>query len=179
MLRTEEIKRQVNEWFEAGFEKHEAFSESAGYIRDLIDEWLEDLGSYDLEELLHEYNDDFHVMDDLDDVYEYMSVTEILRELIDIDPDDAYFNSCSNTSGNDIWSISDVSKNQLVRDLQRGEFYWNDRELDEILDLEPTFKSLIEEKWGVYEKAKALFEQQMREDPHAVLTALWNLNMTE
>lgn len=145
-----------------------------------IEETLDRLDNYDAVDLLKIVNDEFHTMDELDDVFDYMSVTSILEELREIDTSDEYFNADSKTSGDDPWVIADVCTDDLAKQIYEGDvdIYEADvyDDIDDIMREEETLVRMVTDKFKIYDKARALFEQVLQEDPKAVITALWNIN---
>ena len=144
---------------------------------DEIREELERMDEYYLVDILKEENDEFHTMDELDDVFSYMGVTEILEELSEIELGDDYFNEDTRRSGNDIWEVADVDIDGLVDRIHDG---YTEVADDDILDTLETEQALIDEvteKFRVYDKAKELFEESMTRNPQEVLSLLWNMNM--
>lgn len=175
MLNTMKLQELVND-FTKGNTKNTAIDELTRYTRSKIQDYLDDLDEYDLVELLQEANEDFHKMDELDDVFDYMSVTEVLEELSDIDLCDEYFNADDKTSGNDMWEVAEIDDYELARQLFDGDICWEEYDFYDIMDEYEQVYAAIIEHYAIFDKAKALFEQAMAEDPQAVLTALWNMN---
>ena len=175
MLNTMKIQELVKE-FTQDNTRNSAISALESYTRDRIEDYIDKLCSYDLEELLKEANEDFHKMDELDEVFEYMTVTEVLEELSNIDPSDEYFNADNKISGNNEWDIADVYESEVVKQLFEGDICWEDYDFNEIMNDYETLYAAIDEYYNVFNKAKALFEQAMAQDPQAVLSVLWNMN---
>lgn len=144
--------------------------------RTQLEEYLEDLYSYDLVDLLQQINDDFHTMDELDDTFEFMSVTEILDELRDIDTEDEYFNADNKTSGNDPWQVADVSIDRAIDLLFNKAICWDDEEYQDIMKLHQELLDDLDREYKKYETAKALFEQALENDVEGTINALWNIN---
>lgn len=144
---------------------------------DEIREELERMSEYELVDILRDENDEFHTMDELDDVFNYMSVTDILEELSDIDLRDNYFNEGTRYSGNDIWEIADVDIDDLVNRIHDGYTEVADDDILDILETEQALIDEVTEKFRVYDKAKELFEEGMARNPQEVLSLLWNMNM--
>ncbi len=155
----------------------EARAEIHKDVIDDIREVLERLDEYELVELLHDVNPDFHTMDELDDVFDYMSVTEILEELGDIDLSDDYFNESTRTSGCDAWYVADEDIDDIARQFYDSDHEGMIDEIDDILYLENALISDVTNKFKIYDKAKELFEEGMARNPQEVLNLLWNMNM--
>jgi len=142
-----------------------------------IDKVLGEMDYCDTYDILHEINDDFHSMDDLDDTFDYMTVTEILEQLRHIDLADDYFDADSKRSGNDPWDIADVNRWELAT-----QFYDDETSIeptDEIIDVLREAEYLVDDINSYFKRfdtAKALFEQAMSQDPDAVINTLWNIN---
>lgn len=176
MLSTTKIQELVKEFTQN--KTHNAAIEALeSYTRDEIETYIDGLNCWELCDLLQEANSDFHKMDELDDVFEYMTVTEVLEELKDIDTCNEYFNAATKCSGNNEWDIADMYESELVKKLFNGDIDWDEYSFNEIMSEYEDLYAAIDEHYKVFEKAKALFEQLLIEDPQAVITALWNINM--
>lgn len=175
MLNTMKMQELVKE-FTQNNTRNAAIEALDSYIKGEIENYIDHLDGYDLYDLLQEANEDFHRMDELDDVFEYMSVTEVLEELSEIDISDEYFNADTKTSGNNEWDVADMYESELVKQLFDGDIDWDDDDFNEIMYDYETLYSALRNYYDVFDKAKALFEQAMSQDPQAVLSVLWNMN---
>ena len=167
---------QIKNFLVNGTSRTYAIAEITANTKRRLEEYVEDLYSYDLVDFLQQINDDFYTMDELDDTFEFMSVTEILEELRDIDTNDEYFNADSKTSGNDAWEVADVSIDRAVDLLFEEAICWDDEEYKDIMKLHQELLDDLDREYKKYETAKALFEQALENDVEGVINVLWNMN---
>jgi hypothetical protein len=137
---------------------------------------LEDMYEEDLFEILHELNDDFYRMEDLDSVYSTLTATEVLEELTWVDIHDDYFNSNREISGNDMWEVSGYDIEEQAESLLSGELDYNHDEIDDLISEYNDKVITLKARYAYYENAKQLFEVAMKENPDEVIALLWNMN---
>lgn len=141
-----------------------------------IVEWLDLMSERDLYEFIHEYvDDDIHQMDDLDRVFDWMTVTEVLENLDNIDTSDAYFSEDSRLSDDDIWQLTNKTKKGVAKALYDGDYDFDHYELDEIMRDEEELVRRVTEEYKINDKARALFEKALEDDPKELLAVLWNM----
>jgi len=139
--------------------------------------WLEDLDEYTLYWLLHEINDEFYQMDDLNDVYDCLTPKEIINDIaVWIDTSDEYFNASTERSGDDPWSVSGLQIDRVAEGILNGKYTCNDEELESILDEYNELRIAINQKFRYYRQAKTLFDMAMETNPEETITILWNMN---
>ena len=167
------------------FESYNEFGEARALMElreDAIKEIkcvLENMSEYRLYDILHEINNDFYRMEDLDDVYSNLSVREIIDELSDwVDTDYEYFESYTETCGDDPWYVSGLDVDEVCNGILDGEYEgcFYDRELDDVVEEYNEKKAAIIAKFRYYDNAKALFEMAMKNDPDETIALLWNMN---
>lgn len=135
---------------------------------------IDDMREDDLIELLSDsYN--VHEMSELDTEFRYLTPTEVLEQLSDINTGDSFFNSETCESGDDICEVAGVDKDEVAREILDGDIYWDGYELDEITELEDELLREVQKKMEEYEKVKKLFDMAMDKEPTEVMNVLWNM----
>lgn len=166
---------------EANGDKEKAFDLlEQDCIEDIADE-LMNMDDYELFEIINWFNSSVHSMDELDDVFDNLTPTEILQGALDgIDTYDSYFNEDNCVSSNDLWEIADVSPTDLARQIFNsdyddsysiGEIASEYRELYDDLEY---FINEEEKKEKKIEIARALFEKMVTENVDETISKLWN-----
>ena len=142
-----------------------------------IRSWLEDLDDYVLFDILHAINEDFYRMEDLNDVYYDLSVTEVLEELDWVDLNDEYFNSDTEKCGDDLWDVSELDIDDVAQMLFDSPWsYCDNGRLNDIISEYEEVRNGIENKFKFYENAKMLFDMAMEKSPEETIALLWNMN---
>lgn len=141
-----------------------------------LQETLEDMDSYDLFEIINSLNDDVLRMEDLDDEYEYMTVTEIINNLGWVDTSCEYFNKDREKCSDDLFEVSDTDVECVARRVWEGSFDYNSIELDNIVHNAEYIKCEVKKMFEVYTKAEELFRLAMEKDSSEVIALLWNMN---
>ena len=176
MLSKETIKELVKRYVE-DCTRAEALDELESDMRYEVLEYVEQMNDDDLLTLLQDnYCGDLHKMDELDNTFDYMTVTEVLEELKYIDTCHCYFNADTKQSSDDLWELSDVDSSYVSKALWNYDIEWDDDDLSSIFCKYDLIAEGIREYFKFREKAEALFDQLFMEDPEAVVTALWNIN---
>lgn len=151
--------------------------------RDCIDDITEaliDMNDDEVLEVLEHFGTSVHEMGDLDEVFDYLTPTEILDGTLDgIDTSDDYFNEDSCESSNDIWYLAGTSPRELA-----GEIFSSDYERydTDIYDIACEFRKLRDELEDIFDReadkerkieaARTLFEKMLEENVEEVLLAL-------
>lgn len=159
------------------FVKSKVESHAICDMAELISEYDEQ----DLFEFLKENNcecvEGIHPMDELDDVFDYMSPTEVLEELSDIDLCDDWFNEYSKTSSDDLEDVLDIDAMDIAKDIYNEVIEIDDDDFVDIYEDAQWIIKQLEKKDKKIKTAKALLESAIANDNvDEVINALWNVN---
>ena len=149
-------------------------------VEDVANE-LMDMDEYELFEIINWFNSSVHSMDELDDVFDSLTPTEILQGALDgIDTYDSYFNEDNCVSSNDLWEVADVSPTGLAWQIFESDYddNYSVREIaDEYRELYDDLEEYFNEeakKEKKIEIARALFEKMLAENVDETISKLWN-----
>lgn len=152
-----------------------AQKEIMDYCLDLIEEELDELDERELLDLIG-MEDNIHPMEELDDVFCDMTVTEVLEDLCNIDLSHEWFSSDEKVSSNDIWRLLDDTEREIAQRLLDGEIDHGYDSIDRICEKGVELLNVVEAQMPMYQKAKSLFKKALEEDPEAVVNVLWIIN---
>lgn len=155
----------------------EALASVHDYTMERIDEFVDGMYTGDLVELLQDLNPDLHTMEELDDVFDYMTPTQVLEKLSNICLYHDYFDADTRCSGDDLWDFAGISKSDFSEKLYDREIeLYDNGELNEIITDEDILKQQVRDHYKIYDTARELFEKALARNPQEVINVLWNMN---
>ena len=140
-----------------------------GYDEDYLIRWLDNNDFY--------CGDGIHQMNELDDVFCGLSVTEVLNELQDIDTSDEWFDEYNKVSSDDIWDLLDCKASDVARDIVYGEHTVKESSIEDIISMMNEAIEEVKKFARKYEIGIALMEHCYNEiGVDETIQALWNMN---
>ena len=140
--------------------------------RYLVEEMDEELKC----DVVCEIDDNVHRMEDLDSTFDYMRVSQILEELIEINPSDRYFNEARGTSSDDILELTRLTLDEISAHIRDNYDYMNfmDEGIEDIRFEAARLKRKVKKQFHSYREAHKLFDMLAEQDINALLTMLRN-----
>lgn len=171
--------RSAKEYFEE-FRNNGGYQAACEQIKndaiEELQETLDDMDDYDLFDIVNSYNSDVLRMEDLDDEYSDMTVTEILNSLGWVDTSYKYFNRDREECDDDLFTIAGIDSGYIARRVWEGSFDYYSSELDDIVHNAEDIEIEVGKMFEVYTKAKEMFDLAMSRNPEEVVAMLWNMN---